>query len=76
MSRSARSLCVLSIVLALALLVFGQSANKSDLQKEKEAAELWEKGALAIVEQALSNAKNLKLPQNRIAVGTESLQPF
>jgi hypothetical protein len=56
--------------------VFGQSANKRDLQKEKEAAELRERGALAIVEQALSNAKNLKLPQNRIAVETESLQLF
>jgi len=76
MSRSARSLCLLSVVLALALLVFGQSANKRDLQKEKEAAELREKGALAIMEQALSNAKNLKLPQNRIAVETESLQLF
>src|SRR6516225_3199939 len=76
MSRSAGSLNLLSVVIALALLVFGQSANRRDLQKEKEAAELREKGALAIVEQALSNAKNLKLPQNRIAVETESLQLF
>ena len=76
MSRSALSLCVLSVVLELPLLVFGQSGNKGDLQKPKEAAELLEKGALAIVEQALSNAKNLKLPQNRIAVETESFQLF
>jgi hypothetical protein len=76
MSRSARSVSALLVVIALSLLMFGQSANDRDLQKQSEAAELREKGALAIVEQALSNAKNLKLPQNRITVETESLQLF
>jgi hypothetical protein len=74
MSRSARSLCVSSFVIAFALGAFGNPAAKSDLQKQREAAEFEEREAFAIVEQALSGAKNLKLPQNRISVEAECLQ--
>lgn len=74
MFRSARSLCVSSFVIAYALCAFGNPAAKSDLQKQREAAELEEREAFAIVEQALSAAKNLKLPQNRISVEAECFQ--
>jgi hypothetical protein len=65
---------LLLVVSTLALRAFGNPASKPDLQKQREAAELAEKAAFAIVEQALSAAKNLRLPQNRIAVETECLQ--
>jgi len=55
MSRSTRFLCLFSVAIAITSLTFGNSADTSDLRKEREAAQ--EKGALAIVEQTLSAAK-------------------
>lgn len=74
MSRSARSFCVLSVVVVLTLRAFSNSASNADLQKQRAAADLAEKEALAIVEQALSGVKNLRLTQNRISIETECLQ--
>lgn len=74
MSRSARPLCAFGALVVFASSVIGETPDRPDLQKQNEEAALRQKGALAILEQALSNTRNLKLPQNRIKVETEILQ--